>query len=167
VTANYVKFRLACDLLYLSRSMRARARRILRTGTAGALAAVADVLTLIALVDGAGLRPGPAAFLAASIGAVFGFTLSKYWAFRDYSALDRRQVSRYAMVSLFNAALVAFAVHMLADVVGVQYLWAKGVSAVLVFAVWSYPAQSRIVFRRPAGVGSPSLIDLPVSTTES
>lgn len=150
--------------------MRARARRILRTGTAGALAAVADVLTLVALVEGASLPPGPAAFFAASVGAVFGFLLSKYWAFRDYSALDRGQVTRYGMVSLLNAALVAFAVHVLADIVGIQYLWAKGVSAVLVFAVWSYPAQSRIVFRSPASVRTSALIDgldVPASTSES
>lgn len=146
--------------------MRARARRILRTGTAGAFAAVADVLTLIALVDRAGLRPGPAAFLAASVGAVFGFVLSKYWAFRDYSALDRRQVYRYGMVALLNAALVAFSVHVLADIVGIQYLWAKGVSAVLVFAVWSYPAQSRIVFRRPARARASALIDVQAISPE-
>jgi hypothetical protein len=33
---------------------------------------------------------------------------------------------------------------------GVPYLLAKLICAAIVFAVWTYPAQRRLVFRRPA-----------------
>jgi hypothetical protein len=39
-----------------------------------------------------------------------------------------------------------------AVVLGVPYLLAKLICAICVFAVWTYPAQRRLVFRRAAHV---------------
>jgi putative flippase GtrA len=124
--------------------------RILKTGLAGIAGTLIDIIALIVLVEVAGVAVGWAAFLAASAGAVVVFTLSKLWAFRDRSPLAARQVGAFAFVSLVNATFMAFAVHLMAIVMGMAYLIAKGLSAVLVFACWSYPAQSRIVFSRAA-----------------
>jgi hypothetical protein len=45
---------------------------------------------------------------------------------------------------------MALAMHLVAVTLGVPYLVAKLICAAVVFAAWTYPAQRRIVFRRPA-----------------
>jgi hypothetical protein len=45
---------------------------------------------------------------------------------------------------------MAIAMQLVAVELGVSYLIAKLVCAAAVFAAWTYPAQRRLVFRRPA-----------------
>ena len=121
-------------------------RRILKTGLSGIVATVVDVIAMILLVELGDVPVGFAAFLAASTGAIVNFTVSKFWAFRDTSPVDGRQVATFAMVALVTSAFVAVSVHVLAAMIGIQYLVAKAIAAVLVFVCWSYPAQARLVF---------------------
>ena len=107
---------------------------------------VIDVTTMVALVEVLGLAFGVAAFLGAAAGAGASFCLAKFWAFADRSAVQIKQIGAYAFVSLGTATFVACSVHLLAAVMGVQYLVAKAASALVVFLFWSYPAQSRLVF---------------------
>ena len=134
----------------LSRGVVSKAGRILRTGISGFTAAIFDLIALIFMVEIVELPVGWAAFLAAAVGAVVGFTMSKCWAFRDRGPVRKRQIGAYAVVALGSAVAVAFTVHVLAVIVGMLYLLAKGIAAVLVFALWSYPAQARLVFPAPA-----------------
>ena len=128
----------------------------MRTGISGVIATAVDVLIMILLVEWSGLPVGIAAFLGAMSGAFANFTVSKYWAFRDTSRIDPRQVATFAAVALCTGIMVATSVHVLATMVGVQYVLAKGISAVLVFLLWSYPAQAKLVFTRaPAVVPRP------------
>jgi putative flippase GtrA len=119
---------------------------MMRTGLSGAAATALDVAVMVVLVELLRTRVGWAAFCAASCGAVANFTINKYWAFRDRSPIDPRQVIAYGAVALGAAGLAAVSVHLLVEVGGHGYLWAKGLAAVGVFALWSYPAQSRLVF---------------------
>lgn len=91
-----------------------------------------------------------AAFCGAAAGAVMNFALNKYIAFRDRSPISRRQLARFGLVAVATAALMAVAMHVVAVMLGVPYLLAKLICAVVVFAAWTFPAQRRLVFRRPA-----------------
>src|SRR5262245_13847489 len=115
---------------------------MVRVGVSGVVATGIDVATLVFLVEVVGCHVTLAAFLAATLGGVSNFLINKYWAFRERSPIDVRQVSVYAFVSLVTAAFVAAAVHLLAVVLVLPYLLAKAIAAVLVFLVWTYPAQS-------------------------
>jgi len=126
------------------------AGRILRTGISGFAGAVIDVIVLIILVEVVGLGVGWAAFAAAASGAGLAFLLSKFWAFRDRSPLEVKQVGAYAFVSLVTATFLALSIHLMAIVLGLAYLIAKGIASVVVFVCWSYPAQARLVFSRAA-----------------
>jgi len=121
-------------------------KRILKTGLSGIAATVIDVVAMILLIELGNVPVGFAAFLAASTGAIVNFAVSKFWAFRDTSPVDGRQVATFAMVALVTAGFVAVSVHVLAVMIGIQYLAAKAIAAVLIFACWSYPAQARLVF---------------------
>jgi len=123
-----------------------RKHRILRTGLAGLVATTVDVTTMVALVELCRLPVGIAAFLGAVAGAKVGFLISKYWAFRDDSPIAPRQVGAYAGVALGTAVCVALVVTVLSGA-GLPYLAAKAIASISTFVCWSYPAQSRLVFR--------------------
>ncbi len=126
-----------------------RSKRLVKVGLSGMIATAIDVATLILLVEALGSHVTIAAFLAAVAGGAGNFVVNKYWAFKDRSPIDLRQVASYALVSLVTAMFVASSIHVLAVLVGIPYLFAKGIAAALVFVLWSYPAQSRLVFRTP------------------
>jgi putative flippase GtrA len=119
---------------------------MVRVGVSGVVATGIDIAALVLLVEALRSHVTLAAFLAAALGGVCNFLINKYWAFRDSSRIDLRQVTVYGFVSLVTAAFVAAAVHVLAVVMALPYLLAKAIAAALVFLVWTYPAQSRLVF---------------------
>ena len=93
-----------------------------------------------------------AAFAGAVVGAVVNFGLNKYIAFRDRSRITGQQLVRFGIVAVATAMLMALAMQLVAVWLGVPYLLAKLLCAAAVFAVWTYPAQRRLVFRRAAHV---------------
>lgn len=113
----------------------------------GAVGSALDVAVLVLLVEH-GTRVAVAAFCGAAAGAVVNFGLNKYFAFRERSRITARQLARFGMVAVATAALMALAMHLVAVKLGVPYLLAKLICAATVFAVWTYPAQRRLVFRR-------------------
>jgi putative flippase GtrA len=120
--------------------------KLVRVGVSGVVATSLDIAALVFLVEAMRSHVTLAAFLAAALGGVCNFLINKYWAFRDGAPIDLRQVTVYAFVSLVTAAFVAATVHLLAVVMVLPYLLAKAIAAVLVFLVWTYPAQARLVF---------------------
>ena len=128
---------------------------MVRVGVGGVVATGIDIAALIILVEALGSHVTLAAFLAATLGGVCNFLINKFWAFREKSPIDLRQVTVYAFVSLVTAAFVATVVHLLAVVLVLPYLLAKAIAAVVVFVVWTYPAQSKLVFP-PASHDEPS-----------
>ena len=124
-------------------------REIAASGFGGAVATAVDVSALVLMVQ-RGAPVAAAAFTGAALGAVVNFVLNKYVAFRDRSPITGPQLARFGLVAVATAALLAGAMHLVAVVLGVPVLLAKLMCAVVVFAVWTYPAQRRLVFRRPA-----------------
>jgi putative flippase GtrA len=124
-------------------------RELLASGFGGAVGTAIDVSVLVLLVQH-GVAIAAAAFCAAAAGAAMNFGLNKYVAFRDRSPISGHQLARFGIVAVATATLMALAMHLVAVVLGVPYLVAKLICAAVVFAAWTYPAQRRIVFRRPA-----------------
>jgi len=126
-------------------------RELVASGLGGAVATAVDVCVLVLMVQHAA-PIAAAAFCGASAGAVANFALNKYVAFRDRSSITLHQLARFGLVAVATAALMALAMHVVVVGLGVPYLVAKLICAVVVFAAWSYPAQRRLVFRRAAHV---------------
>jgi len=121
----------------------------MKVGACGITCTVIDVLSLIVLVEVAGVYVSVAAFFAAATAAVVNFTLTKFWAFDDPEPVRAGQLGKYLLVSLGTWTFVALSVHVL-YVLGTPYLLAKAIAAVAVFLAWSYPAQVRFVFPKAA-----------------
>ena len=125
------------------------ARQLLASGFGGAVATLVDVSVLVHMVQHGAPIAG-AAFSGAAAGAVMNFVWNKYIAFRDRSPISPRQLVRFGLVAVATALLMALAMHVVAVMLGVPYLLAKLICAVVVFVAWTYPAQRRLVFRRAA-----------------
>jgi putative flippase GtrA len=126
-------------------------RPLLTAGIAGACGTGLDLGVLVLLV-GLHLPIPLATFVAALAGAATNFTLGKYVAFRDRSPLSLGQVARFDLVAVVAALLMAAAMRIATANLGVPVVAAKLVCAAIVFAIWTYPAQRRLVFARGAEV---------------
>lgn len=111
----------------------------------GLLATVFDAGLLLLLVE-AGCSVGPAALIAASAGAIFGFAFNRRYAFADRSPIRWQQAASAALVALIGAVAMAVSMHLAVDLFGLPTLVAKGLCALLVFLLWSLPAQRYLVF---------------------
>jgi putative flippase GtrA len=89
-----------------------------------------------------------ATFVAAMAGAATQFVVNKYVAFRDRTAVNLGQVARFYGVAIVTAILMAAAMKLVAVHLGVPVVIAKLACAAVLFAIWSYPAQQRLVFAR-------------------
>lgn len=111
----------------------------------GLLATVLDAGLLLLLVE-AGCPVGPAALLAASAGAVFGFGFNRRVAFSDRSPLRWQQAASATLVAVVGAIAMAVSMHIAVELGGLPTLLAKALCALLVFLLWSLPAQRYLVF---------------------
>lgn len=127
---------------------------MMAAGAGGVAATATDVVVLMSLVA-LGVSIPVSAFLAASIGAVVCFAINKYVAFKDRSPVSFDQVGRFAFVAVTNAFALALLMKLFAVELAIPVLPAKLLSAALVFFVWTYPAQRKLVFvRRPDAASS-------------
>lgn len=124
-------------------------RELVASGFGGAVGTAVDVSVLVLMVQHH-VAIAASAFCGAAAGAAMNFAMNKYVAFRDRSPISARQVVRFGVVAVAAATLMALAMELVAVVLGVPYLLAKLICAAVVFVVWTYPAQRRLVFRRPA-----------------
>jgi putative flippase GtrA len=141
-------------------------KRMMRVGVSGMVATAVDVTALVLLVELLRSHVTIAAFLAAALGGVTNFLINKYWAFDDDAPLEIRQIAIYALVSLVTAAFTAAAIHILAVLIGVPYLIAKAIAAALVFLIWTYPAQARLVFPETAEIAGDSMPELALDSID-
>ena len=97
-------------------------------------------------------RPVPATVAGAACGAVTNFLLGRYWTYRRRDIAAPGQALRYAMVSAASLGWNGAGEHLFADVLHVQYVLSRVITALIVSNAWNYPLQRFFVFgeRRPA-----------------
>ncbi len=115
-------------------------------------AAVVDFGLMVICVEALHARPVPATVVGAACGAVTNFLLGRYWIYQRHDVAARGQAARYALVSAASLGLNAAGEHLFADVLHVQYLLSRVITALIVSTAWNYPLQRFFVFgeRRPA-----------------
>lgn len=127
--------------------MRARCKEVAKVGITGALSTVIDVAVLFVCFEVAQLVLAASAFLGACSGAGFNFLVNRRWSFNKTTPIEKKEVFGFAAVALGTAFLISILVSTFASKFGLSVGLSKGLSAVLVFVCWSYPAQSRFVFK--------------------
>lgn len=124
-------------------------RELVAAGIGGAVGTGVDVSALVLMVK-SGVSIPVATFIAALVGAATIFVLNKYVAFRDHSPINVHQLARFGFVAVSAAMLMAVAMKIVAVKFAVPVVMAKLLCAAAVFAIWTYPAQRRLVFARTA-----------------
>ena len=108
---------------------------------------VVDYLTMIVLVSGFGLDPVSGTVVGAAVGAITNFGLGRYFTYRAHEQPVRGQAIRYAAVAVMSLGWNALGEHLLAVMLGMQYIVARVIVGILVSLVWNFPLQRYFVFK--------------------
>ena len=123
--------------------------RLLRSGAAGAAAAVTDLVTLTSLVTLAGVAPRVASIPSLLVGNVVMFVGQKVVAFRTRGTDVRRELALFALVQvggfLLNAGLYELGMRFAPEGKG-MFLIVRLVTTNLVWLAYSFPLW-HLVFR--------------------
>jgi len=122
-------------------------RELLRHQLGAAIATAIDFAVMIFCVSALGSAPELGTIAGASCGAVANFLLGRRWVFRPAPDSAAFQAARYALVATGSLLLNAAGEHLLAVVLGLQYVAARILVSVVVSVGWNYPLQRSFVFR--------------------
>jgi putative flippase GtrA len=118
-----------------------------RSQLAAGLATLADFVTMVALVELAGLHYVMATALGAICGGVAAFSTNRHWSFLAGHRAFGSQALRYALVWIGSLTLNCLLVYIMTDKVGLQYTWSKLLTALIVGACFNFPLHRYYVFR--------------------
>jgi len=105
-----------------------------------------DFLVMIGAVEGFGVGAVAGTAMGAAVGAVTNFLLGRYWTYRARRSPVGSQVIRYALVSAGSLGLNAFGEYVFVTRLGVQYVFGRVITAIIVSNLWNYPMQRFFVF---------------------
>ncbi|MBK7397523.1 MAG: GtrA family protein [Myxococcales bacterium] len=105
-----------------------------------------DFGVMIALVELLRLSPVLATVLGALSGAVTNFTLGRSWTFAAKEGAPAGQAMRYLVVSAASLGWNALGVHVGVKL-GVPYVAARVVVAILISFLWNFPLHRYFVFK--------------------
>lgn len=95
------------------------------------------------------LSIGVAAGVAAVLGGVIHYSMSRFWVFRRFQAPLGRSIATYFAMSGLAALGHSFLTQWLAGILGAGLGW--GLSKAAIWVLWTYPASRYIVFGGLAG----------------
>jgi putative flippase GtrA len=102
---------------------------------------------MVVAVEVMGLSPVWASVVGAAVGAVTNFFLARVWTYyRPDGEPVRVQLVRYLLVSSVSLGLNTAGEHLFANVLHIQYVLGRVITAVIVSNAWNYPMQRFFVF---------------------
>ena len=128
----------------------ARRSWVFRTLAVGALSTGCDLTVLISLVRWGGLDPVPAAVCGVGVGSAVNFFVNRAFSFKDSEGRMGGQALRYVLATGAAMSVHATVIFFLSDEWGLNYVLAKLLADVLVFAVGNLAILRLVVFPRHA-----------------
>lgn len=114
---------------------------------ASIISTAVDFGTMILAVELLGRSAVVATLAGALCGAITNFQLGRHWTFEARHEGAATQAVRYAIISGASAGLNALGEYGAHNVLGLNYLAARGIVAVAVSLLWNFPMQRYFVFR--------------------
>ncbi|MEQ6121084.1 GtrA family protein [Reichenbachiella sp. MALMAid0571] len=118
-----------------------------RYNIAALLATAGDFLTLIFLTELVGLWYLASTSLGAIVGAIIAFTLGRNWAFVSKEETKTRQAIKYGIVALGSMGLNTLGVFFFTEVIEIQYVISKSITAGIVALGYNYPLSKYYTFK--------------------
>jgi putative flippase GtrA len=122
--------------------MRSLLLRLVRSGGAGAVATVADLLALTVLKEGFGIRPEVASVPALTLGTLLMFFAQKHFVFQSKGGSVARELVLFGLVQAggYVLTLVGYAAALrFVPWLAAHYLVARLVVTNLVWVAYSFP----------------------------
>jgi len=119
----------------------------LRYNIVAVLATGFDFITLIALTELVGLWYLFSTVTGAVLGAIAAFLLGRYWVFVSKESKMEHQAFRYFLVAAGSVLLNSSGVYFFTEVVDLQYIISKVITAVLVAVCYNYLMSRYFVFK--------------------
>ncbi len=113
-----------------------------------ALAAAADVILLVLLVERLGWRPATAATASYLLGGGLQYWLSSVWVFPAAPSRPVLGFAAFTLLSLGGLGITWLVVRLMHDGAGVHYAVAKCVALGLAFC-WNFSSRRYLLFRAP------------------
>src|SRR5262245_5878011 len=126
-------------------SAQSTAAQVPRALVVSGLAAALDFGTLLALVEGAGWQPVPAAILSYLLGGVVQYVLSSRWVFQAAPSSLPLGFAAFTLLSLVGLGITAATMALLHDLLGVYYPLAKTAALGLAFS-WNFLSRKFWIF---------------------
>jgi len=114
---------------------------------ASIVATVVDYSMMIVMVSVVGLTAVEGTVIGAACGATANFTMGRYFTFRASQGRAEGQAFRYVLVSAASLGWNALGEHLLAVVLGLNYVIARLITGTIVSFAWNYPLQRYFVFK--------------------
>ncbi len=118
-----------------------------RYNIAALLATAGDFVTLIFLTELVGLWYLLSTILGALVGAIIAFTLGRNWAFVSKEEAQSKQALKYGVVALGSLGLNTLGVFFFTDVLEVQYIISKSITAGIVALGYNFPLSKYYTFK--------------------
>lgn len=109
-------------------------------------ATVVDFGLMITTVEVLHASPVIATVVGAACGAFTNFMLARHWTYHVGHVAPRRQAARFIFVAASSLALNAGGEYLLHSLLGLQYVVARVIVALVVNNGWNYPMQRFFVF---------------------
>jgi putative flippase GtrA len=127
-----------------------RLKQWLAHHTSSFISAIVDFGTMVIAVEVGKASPVVGTVIGAALGATTNFLLGRNWTYRRTQRAGAKaipmQMVRYLLVALASLGLNASGEHLFANVLHVQYVLARVITAVIVSNAWNYPMQRFFVF---------------------
>ena len=117
-----------------------------RHHTTSLMSTAVDYTVMIGAVEVLHVSPVWATVLAAFVGAVTNFLISRRFTFRLGGTRMSPQAWRFALVSATSLGLNALGEHIFHNLLGVQYFLARVITSIIVSNGWNYPMLRFFVF---------------------
>lgn len=121
-----------------------------RHHTSAVIATGIDFGTMIVAVELGRMEPVPATAVGALAGAIANFLMNRTFTYRARGVAIRRQLWRYVLVAATSLAWNTAGEYLFHEILALQYLAARVVTAVIVSNAWNYPLSRFFVFREKA-----------------
>ena len=118
-----------------------------RYNASALLATGADFLTLVLLTELAHVWYVISTAAGALVGGIVAFSLGRNWAFESKEEKKRVQIFRYVLVAAGSLGLNTLGVYVFTDLINLQYLISKVITATTVAIAFNYPLSKYFIFK--------------------
>jgi putative flippase GtrA len=109
-----------------------------------------DFGTMIAVVELGRMEPVPATAVGALAGAITNFVINRHFTYRAVGVAIRRQLWKYVLVAATSLVWNTAGEYLFHEVLDLQYMAARVITAAIVSNAWNYPLSRFFVFREKA-----------------